>query len=302
LGRRGPIGGNHYRWREERKSTVATEGSAVAACPECEKILCIDMRGWTLGEKIEIAVYKFIETFNRSEPKDTSVGQLARLVPSSENVDVTRALVRLYDQRCVKPDKWVGGEGRHVPFSEFPTESSFFYGPPYGDFRVGMAPEGQIDFEKRAQQQPLVFISCGQWHDHEKRLGQDLLAAVNETAPLRGYFAEYQSSLSNLSRHIFEALDQCVALVAVMHQRGIVMTPDGQIMRASVWVEQEVAIAAFLTERLSRRIEIAAYIQKGISLEGLRSQLILNPVEFETDDEVLSHFKSLLPTWKTLVG
>jgi hypothetical protein len=260
------------------------------------------MRGWTLGEKIEIAVYKFIDSFDRGEPKTTSVGQLALLVPSSQNVDVTRALVRLYDRRYIKLDKWVGNQNRHVPFSEFSGESSFFYGPPYGDFRVAMAAEGQIDFEKRAQQQPLVFISCGQWHDHEKRLGQDLLAAVNETAPLRGYFAEYQSSLSNLSRHIFEALDRCVALVAVMHQRGAVTTPDGQMIRASVWVEQEVAIAAFLTERLSRKIEIAAYIQKGISLEGLRSQLILNPVEFETNDEVLSHFKSLLPRWKALVG
>jgi hypothetical protein len=260
------------------------------------------MRGWTLGENIEIAIYKFVGSFDRSEPRTTSVGELARLVPPSQNVDVTLALVRLYSRQCITLDKWVAGRHEHVLFSEFPTESSFFYGPPYGDFRVGMAPEGQIDFEKRAQQQPLVFISCGQCHDHEKRLGQDLLAAVNETAPLRGYFAEYQSSLSNLSRHIFEALDQCVALVAVMHQRGIVTTPDGQITRASVWVEQEVAIAAFLTERLSRRIEIAAYIQKGISLEGLRSQLILNPVEFETDDEVLSHLKSLLPGWKALVS
>ena len=100
----------------------------------------------------------------------------------------------------------------------------------------------------------------------------------------------------------FEALDECVGLVAVMHHRGVVRTPDSEIRRASVWIEQEIAIAAFLTERLQRKIEIAAYIQKGICREGLRSQLILNPVEFDKDAEVLAHFRSLLLAWKALVS
>jgi len=260
------------------------------------------MRGWTLAEKIEIAVYKLVDAFNRGEPKTASVHKLAALIPSSEPVDVTDALLRMYSRGHVVLDKWVEDVRRHVAFAEFLKPERFFWGPPYGDFRVGMTPEGRLDFEKRAQQQPLVFISCGQWHPHEKDLGQKLLRAVNETAPLKGYFAEYQSSLSNLSRHIFEALDQCVALVAVMHERGRVATPSGELTRASVWIEQEIAIAAFLTERLDRKIEIASYIKRGVCLEGLRSQLILNPIEFDTEDEVLTHFKSLLPGWKALVG
>jgi len=260
------------------------------------------MRGWTLAEKIEIAVYKFVDAFNRGEPRTTSVGRLAALVPPSQNIDITDALLRMYSRSNIMLDKWVEEVRRHVAFAKFPSADVFFWGPPYGDFRVGMTPEGRLDFEKRAQQQPLVFISCGQWHPDERGLGQKLLQAVNETAPLKGYFAEYQSSLSNLSRHVFEALDECAALVVVMHDRGRVATPDGGVTRGSVWIEQEIAIAAFLTERLGRQIEIAAYVKKGICLEGLRSQLILNPVEFQTEDEVLRHFTTLLPSWKALVS
>jgi hypothetical protein len=260
------------------------------------------MRAWTLGERIEVAIYKLAAGSSPGEPYSTTVGGLTMLVPSSRDIDITDALLRMYSRGHITLDKWVDDARRHVRFDEFPDARSFFWGPPFGQFRIGLSPEGRLDYEKKALQQPIVFISCGQCHQPEKALGQKLLAAVNETAPLRGYFAEYQSSLSNLSRHIFEALDQCVAVVAVMHHRGVVKTPDGDIVRASVWIEQEIAIAAFLTERLQRRIEIAAYIQKGICREGLRSQLMLNPIEFEAEDEVLAHFKSLLPGWRALVS
>ena len=259
------------------------------------------MRGWTLSEKIEIAIYKELERVNRGQPHATNVSKLNLLVPSSQQVDVTDALLRLERGGFICLDKYVPGGGSPMPLSSFPSPDSLLYGPPYGDFRITLTPEGRSEFEKRALQQPLVFISCGQWHEHEKMLGQKLLAAVNQTAPLRGYFAEYQSSLSNLSRHIFEALDTCVAIVAVLHKRGTIDAPTGMVTRASVWIEQEIAIAAFLTDRLQRNIEIAAYIEKGIDREGLRSQLILNPIEFEKDEQVLEHFQTLLPAWKTLV-
>jgi hypothetical protein len=259
------------------------------------------MRKWTLGEKIEIAIYKYVESFDRGQPHSTSVSQLRSFLPPCQDVDIVDALRRLYRSGFIALDKYVTNVGT-VRFDHFSTPTEFFYGPPHGPFRVSMTPEGRQDFEKRAIQQPLVFISCGQWHQHEKDLGQGLLNAVNSTAPLKGYFAEYQSSLNNLSAHIFEALDQCAAFVAVMHHRGDVTTPTGAVTRASVWIEQEIAIAAFLTARLGRSIEIATYIQKGVCLEGLRSQLMLNPVPFETESEVLVHFEQLLPSWRALVS
>lgn len=260
------------------------------------------MRTWTLGKKLEIAIYQFADRSNRGEPKATSVAILAGLVPMSQNIDVTDALLRMYRRGHIALDKYDPSEGRFVPLREFPSEVNLFYGPPYGDFRVGITPEGREDFEHQTLQQPIVFISCGQYYQQEKDLGQQLLTAVNHTPPLRGYFAEYQTSLSNLSKHIFEALDQCVAIVTVMHHRGTVTTQNQEHLRASVWIEQEIAIAAFLTERLGRKIEIAAYIQKGIHREGLRAQLILNPIEFDTEEQVLKHFQTLLPAWKTLVS
>jgi hypothetical protein len=91
----------------------------------------------------------------------------------------------------------------------------------------------------------LVFISCGQYRNEEIALGQALAQVVNDTTAFEGYFAENQTSLDGLSQNIFGALYRCVGFVGVMHYRGTVKTLHGEIVRASVWVEQELAIAAF---------------------------------------------------------
>lgn len=73
-----------------------------------------------------------------------------------------------------------------------------------------------------------------------------------------------------------------------MHHRGRVSTPEGEHIRASVWVEQEVAIAAFLLQARGRMFEKPlAYVQRGIKLEGLREKIMLNPVGFDSSDEVV---------------
>src|ERR1700733_3045918 len=126
----------------------------------------------------------------------------------------------------------------------------------------------------------LVFISCGQYRPEEIKLGQGLAAIVDELTEFTGYFAQNQTSLEGLSRNIFGALNRCSGLVAVLHPRGEVDTPSGGDKRGSVWVEQEIAIAAFLKQALERNLEVAVYIQRGIQREGVRDQLHLNPVEF----------------------
>ena len=68
-------------------------------------------------------------------------------------------------------------------------------------------------------------------------------------------------------------------------------------MRGSVWVEQEIAIAAFIQHALKRKLEVAIYLQKGIHREGIREQLRLLPVEFEKADDVLTDFRDRLPQW-----
>jgi hypothetical protein len=100
-----------------------------------------------------------------------------------------------------------------------------------------------------------------------------------------------ESSLEGLSKNIFGALLDCVGFVAVMHHRGLVKTPGGQYVRGSVWIEQEIAIAAFLTETQGRDIPVVLYLQEGIVLEGVRQQLHLNPFIFSKNEEVLSDFR-----------
>ena len=62
-------------------------------------------------------------------------------------------------------------------------------------------------------------------------------------------------------------------------------------------IEQEIAIAAFITPALKRQVNVAAYVHRDIKREGMREQLHLNPVLFEEDHEVLDSLRILLPSW-----
>jgi hypothetical protein len=61
-------------------------------------------------------------------------------------------------------------------------------------------------------------------------------------------------------------------------------------VRGSVWVEREIAIVAFRTQALAHRIDVATYCERGLKLEGLRSGLLLDSVQFETVDQISSDF------------
>jgi hypothetical protein len=67
-----------------------------------------------------------------------------------------------------------------------------------------------------------------------------------------------------------------VSLVS-MHHRGEVKSLVGPpFQRASVWIEQEIAIAAYRVQILKDVIPVQLYIQAGIPLEGLRDKILLN--------------------------
>jgi hypothetical protein len=147
----------------------------------------------------------------------------------------------------------------------------------------------------------LVFVSCGQVTDAEKALGQNVSSLVREITPHEPYFAENQNSLEAFTRNILGSLDDAIGLIAVMHPRGVVAFPDKhQEIRASVWIEQEIAVAAYITQILKRPLRIAPYIHRSIRREGMRDQLLLNAVPFTDDSEVLSHLRGVLPGWKDL--
>ena len=152
---------------------------------------------------------------------------------------------------------------------------------------------GRID-----QLKPLIFISCGQYTQDEIALGKAIEELVRQRTNFDAYFAEQQNSLEGLSANILSSLGRCVGFVAVAHHRGVVSRPNDTIVRASVWIEQELAIAAFIQHALKRKIEVALYLQKGIYREGIREQLRLAPVMFETSADVLADFESRLTSWR----
>lgn len=147
----------------------------------------------------------------------------------------------------------------------------------------------------------IVFISCGQYTDEEKRLGRKVAGLVSELTPFTPYFADVQSNLEALTENILAQLHKCAGFIAIMHPRGEVVFPGGtRHTRGSVWIEQEIAIAAFITQVLKRHVNVAAYIHRSIKREGIRDQLHLNPVPFDGDHEVIDSLRDVLPTWKDL--
>jgi hypothetical protein len=67
-----------------------------------------------------------------------------------------------------------------------------------------------------------------------------------------------------------------------------------------VWVEQEIAIAAFISQALDRPLQVRFYVHESIRREGLRDKLHLNPVQFHDDSEILDDLISFLPGWRAL--
>jgi len=149
---------------------------------------------------------------------------------------------------------------------------------------------------------PIVFISCGQFTSAEIDLGNAVAELIRKETPFEPYFAEQQNTLDGLTANILSNLAEAVGFVGIMHHRGEIDTPSGRITRGSVWVEQELAIAAFIQHVLGRRIEVGLYLQRGIAREGIRQQLRLKPVEFDKADDVLTDLRTRVSGWSTHIS
>jgi hypothetical protein len=147
-----------------------------------------------------------------------------------------------------------------------------------------------------AEPRKTVFISCGQYTEEERELGKQVCEIVTNTTPFQGYFAENQTTLKTLSENVLSRLYESVGLIVIMHHRGRI---EGRnITRASVWIEQEVAIATLMEQVLRRPLHVALFVQHGIAIEGIRQQIQLNPIEFAHSGEVTARLQEILQTWK----
>jgi hypothetical protein len=145
----------------------------------------------------------------------------------------------------------------------------------------------------------LIFVSCGQVTQEERKLGADVSKLICDLTPYHPYFAENQTTLEGFTHNILGNLNKAIGFIAIMHPRGIVKLHDGkEETRGSVWIEQEIAIAAFMAQILRHEIRMAAYIHTDIRREGMRDQLLLNAVPFSKDSQVIENLRGVLPTWK----
>lgn len=139
----------------------------------------------------------------------------------------------------------------------------------------------------------LVFVSCGQITTEEKALGRGI-AAVIEKNGMKPFFAEDVHSPEGLNAVVFRHIRLCDAFVAVMHRRGNVAFGNYPAShRASVWIQQEIALVAYRKLLQQRDLPIRVYVEPGIRREGVLEVLIVNPIEFNTHEAVLAD----LSTW-----
>ncbi|SRR6266567_6582060 len=142
----------------------------------------------------------------------------------------------------------------------------------------------------------LIFISCGQQTQDEKRLGTSVKRIVDNTPGFKAYFAEYVQSLDALATNVYEGIRRCSGLISFLHERGAVVGEDGKPWgyRSSVWVNQEIAILAY--RKLVEGIEIPILVFKDekVRLEGAMTSLIVNPLPIATESTILEKVKHWL--------
>jgi len=145
-----------------------------------------------------------------------------------------------------------------------------------------------------------IFISCGQYTPAEKQLGKQISEMVRTLTDCQPFFAEEVQDLNGLDANILSALHDCVGFITVMDPRGEIRRPNGSVVRASVWIEQEIAIATYIQRVEKRTLPIIAFKHKSVGREGIRDLLHLNPFEFTDEAEILTELSKRLTAWRSL--
>lgn len=265
------------------------------------------------AERLELAIYNAIRR-GSSHQLDTSVTMLFHETGEHDYGAIVERLKDLEANGRILLSKYSGGQ--LWPRGDSP-DRTFFY---TSTFLIEIAPSGRKYFEELAQRaeqetkkplvvtaapgEPVIFVSCGQSTPVERSLGQEIAKLVEQLTSCRAYFAENQNTLEGVTENILKKLLVAVGFIAIMHPRGNISNPNSATgptwVRGSVWVEQEIAIAAFISQALQRPMRVRAYIHESILREGLRSLLHLNPKSFIEDSEIVKDLTLELPSWRNL--
>jgi hypothetical protein len=166
---------------------------------------------------------------------------------------------------------------------------------------VGASSSRDSSLRIRNMSKPFVFVSCGQYTEAEKSLGKSISKMVKAVTGFDAFFAEEVQDLNGLDSNILGALRDASAIITVLHPRGEIVRPDGTThIRASVWIEQEIAIATYIQRIDNRPLPVIAFVHKSVGREGLRDLVHLNPIEFTDAADVLGVLPVLLEKWQGL--
>jgi hypothetical protein len=267
------------------------------------------------SEKLELAIYKAVNRGPGLVTFLTMMPMLSQLTGENDHAAIAERLKALEFNNRIALSKYV--QGSTCPRGDLP-DKTFFY---TGEFGIQIVPQGRSYFEELEQRaeheaktplvlpatrlsEPLIFVSCGQSTPAERHLGQEIARLVEQETTCRAYFAENQASFEGVTENVLKTLHRAVGFIAIMHPRGNVSNPhsatEAPWVRGSVWVEQEIAIAAFIAQALQLPMRVRAYVHDSIRREGLREKLHLNPKIFRDDTEILKDLATLLPDWRSL--
>lgn len=141
----------------------------------------------------------------------------------------------------------------------------------------------------RQEQLPArVFISCGQRSEEEKGLGSSCKKHF-ERRGFSVYLAEEVQSLDALTENIFRHLRNSEYAVFIDCAREELSSGK---FRGSVFVNQELAIAAFL------QIESRVFHEEGVAREGVAEYLIAKPVQFSSRQQFLGKLRRQTREWR----
>jgi hypothetical protein len=256
-------------------------------------------------EKLELIIFRYTNLVRGGTGRGCFVTNFGNAADMKLTVE---RLKDLYDRGLIELHKYYGTTKR-----AYASETDKYHVVGFFDteFEIAITGKGRRHFEaleekEKSEEQEagerrtprstkkIVFISCGQYTEDERRLGKTIARIVSEFG-FQPFFAEEVQDLNGLDANILRALHDCAAFITVLHARGGIETPDGKkITRASVWIEQEIAIAAYIKRVENRELPVIAFKHADVSLEGIRQLLQLNPINFKTENDVIAELPQRL--------